>query len=223
MGITERREREKNERRRAILNCARELILEHGVERVNMEEVARKAELSKATVYLYFPGKDVILQEIREEAAKDFLDHIKPFAETGLTGIKALKYFWRGYVELFGNSDEMIIVFKLHNFFNPGNPFVSMEGQSKSQYDDAIIAIIKTVIDQCKAEGTFDSNLDSNMATQLLLSIFSNAVDKAAGMTAEARRSPAFLDEMIKAFQIIIYGFAREAIDRSDLDIVNIH
>ena len=221
MGITERREREKNERRRAILNCARELILEHGVGRVNMEDIARRAELSKATVYLYFPGKEVIFHEIREDAAKDFLEHIKPFSETGLTGIQALKFFWRGYVELFGNSDEMIIIFKLHNFFNPGFPFVSFDGQKKSQYDDAIIATIKTVIDQCKAEGTFDPNLDSKMATQLLLSIFTNSVDKAASLPVEARKSPAFMNEMEKAFQIIIYGFAREDIDRSFLDIVN--
>ena len=46
MGITERREREKTERRRAILNCARELILLQGVDRVSMDDIARKAELS---------------------------------------------------------------------------------------------------------------------------------------------------------------------------------
>jgi len=59
MGISERREREKTERRKAILDCARSLILSQGVQRVSMEDIARKAELSKATVYLYFSSKEL--------------------------------------------------------------------------------------------------------------------------------------------------------------------
>ena len=105
MGITERREREKIERRKAILNCARELILLQGVEQVSMDDIARKAELSKATLYLYFSGKEIIFNEICEEAAKGFLEHFKLFPENGVTGIKALKCFWRGYVERFGSSE----------------------------------------------------------------------------------------------------------------------
>ena len=220
MGIAERREREKSERRRAILNCTRELILMEGVEQVSMEDIARKAELSKATIYLYFSGKEVIFNEICEEAARGFLEHIKP--EANLTGIKGLKCFWRGYMELFGNFDEMIIIFKVRNFLNPGLPFVSLEEQSKSSNVDAVLVTMKTIIDQCKTEGVFDLNLDSEMATRLLLSMFSNSVDNASRLPAEVRRSPAFLAEMKKAFQIMIYGFAREGVDRSRLDIMGV-
>ncbi|MCL2761693.1 MAG: TetR/AcrR family transcriptional regulator [Treponema sp.] len=220
MGITERKEREKNERRKTILNCARELILLQGVERVSMEDIARKAELSKATLYLYFSGKEVIFNEIGEESARVFLERLQPFSASGLTGIHALKSLWRSYVELFGDSDEMIIIFKVRSFLNPGLPFVSLEGESKSPYVDAILAAMKTIIEQCKAEGVFDPNLDSDMATRLLLSMFSHAVDSAARMPPEARKSPALIMEMAKYFQIIICGFAREGIDRASLDIM---
>ena len=98
MGISERREREKIERRRTILNCARELILSQGVQRVSMEDIARKAELSKATVYLYFSSKDVLFNEICDEAARVFVGYFKSFMGTGITGMAALKCFWRGYV-----------------------------------------------------------------------------------------------------------------------------
>ena len=219
MGISERREREKIERRRTILNCARELIISQGVQRVNMEDIAHRAELSKATVYLYFSSKEVLLNEIGEEAARDFLEHFRPFLETGVTGIAALKFFWSGYVKLFGNSDEMIIIFQVRNFINPGLPIVSLEEQSKSPHVDAILETMKTIIDQCKAEGIFDPNLDSAMATRLLLSMFSVLVENAARIPPEARKSPAIIEEMTNAFQIIIRGFAREGIDRSRLDI----
>jgi len=219
MGIPERREREKIERRRAILSCARELILSKGVEGVNMEDIAHKAELSKATLYLYFPGKEIIFNEICEEAAREFLEHVGPFPGSGFTGLKALKSFWRGYVEQFGNFDEMLLVFKVRHFLNPDQPFVSLEEYGKSRNVDTILETMRTIIDQCKTEEIFDSALDSDLATRLLLSMFSNSVDSAARIPAEVRKSPIIIEEMKKAFQILVYGFAREGIERSRLDI----
>ena len=222
MGINERREREKNERRRAILNCAKELILLQGVDQVSMEDIARKAELSKATLYLYFSGKELIFNEICEESARVFLSHFKPLLENGVSAMESIRYFWRGYVELFGNFDEMLIVFKVRSFLNPGQPFVSIEEQSQSPNVDSILAIMKTLIDQCKSEGIFDPNLDSEIATRLVLSMFSSIIDNTARLPIEARKSPALLKEMTKAFQILIYGFAKEGIARSSLDIIKL-
>jgi AcrR family transcriptional regulator len=220
MGISERREREKIERRKTILECARELILLQGVERVSMEDIARKAELSKATVYLYFSSKDVLFNEICEEAARVFLGHLSSFLETGLTGMAALKCCWRGYVELFGNSEEMLIIFKVRNFMNPGLPIVSLEEPSTSSYVDSILEAMQTIIDQCKVEGVFDPALDSAMATRLLLSMFSIIVENASRIPPEARKSPVVMEELKNAFQIIIRGFAKEGIDRSRLNIM---
>ncbi|MCL2881098.1 MAG: TetR/AcrR family transcriptional regulator [Treponema sp.] len=219
MGIPERREREKTERRKAILGCARELILERGVERVSMEEIAQKAELSKATLYLYFSGKELIFNEICEESARIFLDHISLYPDSHLDGISALRHFWHGFMELFGNFDEMIIIFKVRNFLNPGQPFVSQEEHGKSPYVDAILSTMKNLIDQCKAEKIFDSNLDSSMATRLLLMLFSNSVDSASRLPEEIRNSHVLFDQMKKAFQILIYGFASEGVHRSQLNI----
>ena len=219
MGINERREREKTERRMAILNCARELILLQGVERVSMEDIANRAELSKATLYLYFSGKEVIFNEICEEAARVFLGYFQSILEAGVTGVNALKYFWRGYVEQFGNSDEIIIIYRVRNFINPGQPFVSLQGQGMSSGVDAVLAAMKTIIDQCKTEGIFDPNLDSEMATRLLLSMFSISVDNAVRMPAEAKNPRLLIDELRKSFQVLINGFAKEGIDRSCLDI----
>ena len=219
MGIAERREREKIERRRTILNCARELILSQGVEKISMEDIARKAELSKATIYLYFSSKEVLLNEICEEAAREFLEHYRPYLETGLTGIEALKCFWRGYVELFGSSDEMIIIYKVKNYLVSSLSGFLLNEQSKSQYVDTILETMMILIEQCKAEGVFDPELDSTMAIRLLLSTFSVILEKAACMPQEARKSPAIMEEMTNTFQVIIRGFAREGLDRSRLDL----
>jgi len=219
MGITERREREKNERRRKILDCAGELIFTQGIQQVSMEDIARKAELSKATLYFYFDSKEILLQEICEEAARNFLEYFKPFLETGLTGMAALKCFWRGYVELFGNSNEMIIVFQVRNFLNSWLPIISLDGQIKSPYVDVILESMGTIIEQCKSEGVFDPDLDSAVATRLLLSMFSVIVENTVRIPQKFRKSPSIINEMTNAFQILIRGFAREGIEHSRLNI----
>ena len=219
MGISERREREKGERRRAILDCARELILLQGVERVSMEEIAHRAELSKATLYMYFSGKEAILNEICEESARGFLDYLELSLQKGLTGIEALKYLWRGYVKLFGNGDEMIVIFQVRNFLDTWLPTGPQKEEIKSPHVNAIVEIICGMIEQCKAEGVFDPKLDSAEAVRLFLLMFSTLMGNIAHLPIEARNSPVLLDEMTNTFQIIVRGLAKEGIEHSRLNI----
>jgi len=230
MGISERRERERTERRNAILNCARELVLAQGVEHINMEDIAAKAELSKATVYLYFSSKEELLSEICEEAARKFCEHLKMFSAYGLKGITALKFLWRGYVELFGSFSEMVIIFQVRNYLDSWMPIVSLDDENeenknkdkkKSTNVETILSTIKNIIDECKEEGVFAPDLDSTVATRLVLSIFSKIIEHASNLPMEVRGSPAVVDEMINTFQIIIRGFGREGISYSVLDIRN--
>jgi AcrR family transcriptional regulator len=60
MGITERKEREKEQRREAIVNAAEKVFFKRGIDQATMDDLAEKAELSKATLYLYFSGKEEI-------------------------------------------------------------------------------------------------------------------------------------------------------------------
>ncbi len=60
VGIKERREREKSERRDSILKAAVQVYMEKGYHATTMEKIADTAELSRATLYLYFKTKDEI-------------------------------------------------------------------------------------------------------------------------------------------------------------------
>lgn len=67
MGIQERKEREKAERRRAILEIARNTIRNKTYEEITMEELASQLELSRATLYLYFRNKSEIYATLLTE------------------------------------------------------------------------------------------------------------------------------------------------------------
>ena len=87
MGITERKEREKTERKALIMNCARELIITMGAKAVSMTDIARKAELSKATLYLYFPGKELLFRELSKTEQEEFISFFRNRLTPGLSAL----------------------------------------------------------------------------------------------------------------------------------------
>ncbi len=58
MGIQERKQRERERRRQQIIVAAKRVFSEKGFAKSTMEDIAREAELSPGTLYLYFKNKD---------------------------------------------------------------------------------------------------------------------------------------------------------------------
>ncbi len=57
-------------KRQAVLNAARDLFVSQGVDRVSMDSVAAKAQVSKATVYGYFGDKQRLFRAILADATE---------------------------------------------------------------------------------------------------------------------------------------------------------
>jgi AcrR family transcriptional regulator len=55
------------DRVKAILQAAKELILEKGSAQVQIQEIAKRAGISISSMYQYFPDKSAIIQEIFEQ------------------------------------------------------------------------------------------------------------------------------------------------------------
>ena len=58
MGIQERKQRERERRRQQIIVAAKRVFSAKGYSKSTMEDIAREAELSPGTLYLYFKNKD---------------------------------------------------------------------------------------------------------------------------------------------------------------------
>ncbi len=90
MGISERKRREKEQRRKLILSAAEKVFFSRKGESATMDDVAEKAELSKGTLYVYFRNKEDILYALAEKGV-ELLSKILllSFEETD-TGIEQL-------------------------------------------------------------------------------------------------------------------------------------
>lgn len=72
---------------RAIVDAAREVFMAHGLEGARMAEIARRSQVAEGTIYLYFEGKDGLVEAV----VRDFYRRLKSHAEDGLREVSELR------------------------------------------------------------------------------------------------------------------------------------
>jgi len=77
MGISERREREKEALRTRIVEAARDIVSEEGLDALSMRAIAERIEYSPATIYLYFRDKDEMLREVVRAGFRRLGDYVR--------------------------------------------------------------------------------------------------------------------------------------------------
>jgi len=118
MGIAERKEREKQQMKQAILDAAMRLFVEEGMEKTSIRKIAQRIEYSPATIYLYFADKNAIFYELHTMAFTQFRDEIQRGAFVK-DPYERLRFLGRNYIE-FGlkNPEKYDLMFILRSPMN---------------------------------------------------------------------------------------------------------
>lgn len=106
MGVSERRQREKEDLRRRILDAAREIIVAEGFDALTIRRVADAVEYAPGTLYLYFEGRDAIARELCAGFFQAMYDALSPVAKIKEPR-KRLRVFIRSYVDFALGDPEM--------------------------------------------------------------------------------------------------------------------
>ncbi len=101
MGITERREREKEQRKNDIIDAAERVFFKKGHEVATMDDVASEAELSKGTLYLYFKNKEDLYLAIHLRGNKILHSLFEKAVKKEKSGIEKTRSIGSAYVEYF--------------------------------------------------------------------------------------------------------------------------
>jgi len=77
MGISERKERDKQEMRKSIIDAAMHIFMKDGYEAASIRKIADKIEYSPATIYLYYKDKDELLYDVQAECFSKMVAEFK--------------------------------------------------------------------------------------------------------------------------------------------------
>jgi len=105
--LEKRREKERKQRRKAILKAARKLFFRQGNRPVTIADIARKAELSKGAIYLYFSSKEEICAQILLEDIGRVHNEVLPIFDGRSGASEILMSFAHLYVDFFLKDREL--------------------------------------------------------------------------------------------------------------------
>ncbi|MDQ0194263.1 TetR/AcrR family transcriptional regulator [Paenibacillus wynnii] len=72
-----RKEREREEMRKIILDAAGQIIAEEGIERLSIRKISQKMEYSAGIIYHYFQNKNDIIEHLLQKGYQDMVSGIR--------------------------------------------------------------------------------------------------------------------------------------------------
>lgn len=104
MSTKERKKREKQRRRNTILDAAEKVIFSKGLDQSTMTEIAKEAELSKGTLYLYFKNKTELYIAITKRGSNKLNDKLVKIFSGDHSGIELIRRMGETYLDFVKNN-----------------------------------------------------------------------------------------------------------------------
>ena len=155
MGIVERREREREALRARILEAARDIVSDQGLDALSMRAIAERIEYSPATIYLYFRDKDALLIDVVQagfERMREYID--EELREAGEDATPATQFLalGRAYVRFaLENTAYFRVMFELPKV----SQFECSAGTCKREGEDLPRDVASNVIQRAIDGGYF--------------------------------------------------------------------
>jgi AcrR family transcriptional regulator len=195
MGITERKEREREEMRKLILDAAQTLFLANGYEKVSLRNIADAIEYSPATIYLYFKDKNELLFALHQ---RGFVKMVQEFQPLQLINdpFEKLVEMGRAYIRFAVENPELFDLMFIMNA-----PMDKLDKEDWVEGDQAF-GLLMQVVQECMDTGIFKKHNVQSTAMMIWSSIHGYTalfLRKRLGMFAECD-VPVIMDEAFNLF-----------------------
>lgn len=162
MAVMSRRETNKLKCRERILNASRRLFSENGYDNTMIDEIADMAEVSKATVYNYFPNKESLLLGITEEKLENVCHLIShDWEDAKNSGDKIYRVLEQFILDSLPNID----LSRRISYLN------SCEKSPLYAARITMTDMIRNLVLKAQEEGVFRKDLDAEIIVDVLMGI----------------------------------------------------
>jgi len=160
LGSGERRKKEKEDRKNAILKAARKLFFEKGFKSVTVDNIAASAELSKGSIYLYFESKEEIYVQILITENIDFHKRVSDSLQKEVSSSELLLDFARLYIDFFLHEKELFRIFMAFMIRDDQTTLTEVQNNSLLRITNDNIQIIAEIIQKGVDSGEFPSDIN---------------------------------------------------------------
>jgi AcrR family transcriptional regulator len=157
MGIAERRQREKEQRKKEIIDAAERLFFSRAYDDVLMDDIADEVELNKATLYLYFNSKEALYAAIVLRGVRILHKKYQECMETKVPGVVKVALMGDAYHRF---SEEYPDYLRMIHFF--GSERFSKENPYTAEIGEGI-GMCRKILQDAVREGIDDKTIRSDI------------------------------------------------------------
>lgn len=183
-------------KRRAIRDAAIAECVESGLGGASIARIAERAKLSQGTIYLYFAGKDELLDEIFLEVKREIHSRLMDAARSGDSAKAAIKAMW---FALFDHANERPLDFAFAEHVSAAR---ILDGRASPEIETMSREIAQVIVDAV-SDGTL-----IDLPTESLSAILSGPALQLARQAIVQNEQPS-RDTLEAAFEAIWRGIAK--------------
>lgn len=172
MGITERKLQEKEIKKKDIIDAAERVFFQKGYVNSSMDEVAKEAEFSKRTVYVYFSSKEEIYFEIMIRGYRLLLEMLDESFQKG--GLQTAEEEFNNIFFTFFSFSE-----KHTHYFRAIMEYETQDSEAKTvisstskeecyRLGEQVLEYLVKAVEKGVLEGFLKSGLDSHKTALIL-------------------------------------------------------
>ncbi len=180
-----RREASKKETRQLILNAARLLFAQKGLEECTIRDIAKKAGVSPASVVVHFQSKTALLEEALNRDIEKALSELIASMPPDLPLLDRLLHLAKGFFQLYDTNRNLYRALIRHTIFEAAGETPHMTNLS-TRY----IQFLAGLIEAEKTRGLIRPEVDTQMAAGAIFSLY-------LGTLILLFREPAMTVEMV--------------------------
>lgn len=194
----DRKRKEVEFKKNLILDAAKKLFEQEGIENITIAQIAKEAGFAKGTFYLYYKSKDDIVSAIILEADKKFYKKVSDIVKKDIPILQKMMEFSGVYYESFV---KVIDKYQMVEFFRSfkditkifSEDYIKELRESKEKFESLFIGLIT----EGQNEVVFNKNFDPGLLTVIIHSMMDGLLMKLSGIFEDC--SPKITQNVIAA------------------------
>ncbi|WP_342507306.1 helix-turn-helix domain-containing protein [Sporosarcina sp. FSL K6-2383] len=169
-----KREQQKQQRRQHIIEIAKDLFLDRGVQTIQMQDIATAADIGIATLFRYFPKKEFLIVAATNAITAEMATDVGGIVEQTMTAYEKIEQILDYYMGIIKDPE-----LRLAKFFESFDLYEKIAEESPEQYAEYLSArsklasILLTLSEQGKQDGSLRSDVELDVFIMTMVQNFS--------------------------------------------------
>lgn len=164
-----------------MLVAARHLFTEYGFERTTMQKIADEASVGVATLFRYFPRKELLIIEIIKEVIEEMVPHFDKITRSSLSGYEKMEAIMDAYIQyIFTAKRDAVTLLESFEYYIAYNPVEESLLNEINQSYTKIGRVINQALEQGVQDGSIHQESAQNITVVTMMNLFGIAIKKYA-------------------------------------------